>query len=161
MADKDPLTQAKSDALKLLSFSARSSAQLAKRLKEKGYDAAVIADVLEIFKRQRLIDDNAYAEEFVRSRGVQGGSGRRKLERDLKAKGVAPAAVSQALEKYGPEEEARQALEIAERRIGAWRELPKPKQKQRLFGFLARRGFSNDAITAAFKKVFSANLDLD
>lgn len=161
MSEKDPLTKAKSDALKLLSFRARSCAELGKRLREKGYDESVTGEVLEIFKRQHLIDDEKFAEEFVQSRGAHGASGRRRLERDLKAKGLAPAAVSQALAKFGPEEEARQALEIAEKRITAWRDLPKPKQRQRLFGFLARRGFSSDAINEAFKKVFSTQADLD
>ena len=158
---EEQFAKAKSDALKLLSFRARTSKELSRRLREKGYDEALAGEVVEVFKRQRLVDDSAFAEEFVRSRGNQGAAGRRRLERDLKMKGIETALISQALEKFGPEEEASQALELGTRRLAAWKDLPQTKQRQRLYGFLGRRGFSNDAITAAFRKLFSTHLNLD
>ena len=158
--DRDALlAKAKNDALKLLSFRARSSSELLKRLREKGYDTSVSEEVLTLFKKQRLINDEAFVEEFVRSRSLHGASGRRRLERDLKTKGLAPALISDALAKVSPEEEARQATEIAIRRQATFKSLPQAKQKQRLFGFLARRGFSTDSINVAFRKVFSTAIE--
>lgn len=159
--EKDPYVLAQNDALKLLSFRARTSAELAKRLREKGHADEYVGRVIEFFSRQRLVDDRAYAEEFTRSRGRQGAAGRRKIERELKARGVPASAIAEAMAQYGPEEELQRALDAAARRVAAWKDLPKPKQRQRLFGFLARRGFSSDAIQAAFKKLLDTQVELE
>ena len=141
------LEAAREAALKLLERARRTRADLARRLGERGYAAPTIEQALERLTRVGLVDDVEYARAFLRGRLGRRAAGRRRLEQELRARGVTPADVAGAFERLAEEVEgARRAVAQAERR---YRALDPQLRRRRLYALLARRGFDPDAIAAA------------
>ena len=73
------------------------------------------------------------------------------LERELRAKGVAPELIERALAHADLDEEALVKQLIAER-LPRLRSLDEPTRWRRLVGFLHRRGFSEKTIRRVLSK---------
>lgn len=153
--EEKALIKAKSDALRLLSFSARSSSELRKRLQMKRFSSDLIDQVIESFTRQGLLDDKKFAKLYAESRVYNRPTGRKNLEMDLKKKGLAPELVSETLSELKDYDEKAMAKELVIRRLRSMKGISAQKKKARLFGFLKRRGFGNDSIFSAMNEAFA------
>lgn len=109
----------------------------------------------------KLLDDEEFAHEWVRSRHANSGRGRHALRRELRTKGIADDIVADALETIDPEDERQNAYALAEKKLTfdadelADRAL-RAKAYRRLSGALGRRGYPPDVITAVVKDVIAA-----
>ncbi|MFG2446824.1 regulatory protein RecX [Nocardia fluminea] len=150
------LEQAKDACLRLLSVRARSRAELAKRLGEKGFRVEVIEAALERFTEVGLINDASFAEQWVHERHTYSGRGKKALQRELREKGVTPGDAEQALSMVTDDAEHARAADLVRRRL---RTLPvtldRDKAVRRLVGMLARRGYDQSTAFA----VVTAELD--
>lgn len=161
MARLEPSTDpdaAREAALRLLERTRRTRRDLAKRLRDRGYPAEVVEATLDRLAAVGLVDDVEYACAFLRGRAARRPSGRRRLEQELRGRGVAAEDVTLAFERFGAErgvgegdavdeaEGARRVLALAARR---YRGLDPRTRRQRLYALLVRRGFDRDAIEAA------------
>ena len=155
-SEEQELLKAKSDALRLLSFSARSADELRARLKRKKYTDALINRVIEGFQKQGLIDDAKFAKLFAESRVYSRPTGKRQLEMDLKKKGLAPELVRQTIADLKDYDEKGMVRELARKRLKGMTGVSKEKKRARLFGFLKRRGFGSEAIFSVMDELFSA-----
>ena len=142
-------------ALRLLERTRRTRADLAKRLRDRGYAAATIEQALDRLAAVGLVDDVEYACAFLRGRASRRPAGRRRLELELRARGVGAEDVALAFERSAPDagsadeaEGARRVLALAERR---YRTLDPRSRQQRLYALLVRRGFDRETIAAALK----------
>ena len=79
---------AREAALRLLERTRRTRSDLSRRLREKGYDAAVIEQVLERLAGVGLVDDAEFARAFLKGRWGRRAAGWRRLEQDLRGRGV-------------------------------------------------------------------------
>jgi regulatory protein len=149
----DKILKVKSDALRLLAFRPRSVAELRGKLEDKGHQAGDIAMVLEEFEKKGLLNDEKFGRLLVQSKLNQKPSSKRVLEMELKKKGLSPKAQAAAMETLSDYDEKAAAMEIAEQRAGTMEGLPREKKKQRLYGFLKRRGFSDDVVFTVMNKV--------
>lgn len=141
--------KAKSDGLRLLSFRPRSVEELRRRLSAKKTDAVIVERVIETFRKQGLLDDAKFAKLLSNAAILGRPVCRRKLEADLRSKGVAKEVIDKTLAGLSDFDEKKAAQEIVEKRFQKLASLPLQKKKARAFGYLKRRGFSNDAIYAA------------
>jgi regulatory protein len=163
---RDEPYRARDAALALLSYRARSTAELRRRLLQKGFGPDIADRCVDEMRARGYLDDGAFAEAFVRDRLRLRPRGRRRLVAELRAKGVEPdtaaGAVARALEEAGATEQDL-ALEAA--RAGAARHrgtvrgaAPGPRARSRarrsLYGYLGRRGFAPDAVHTALRDVF-------
>jgi regulatory protein len=126
---------------------------LARRLKDKGFAPATIEGVLGRLADVGLVDDAEYARAWLAGRRGRRPSGWRRLESELRAKGVAADDIARARamleEREGAVDEvaaARKAVAAAELRMAA---LDPRVRRGRLWGLLARRGFTPDVIREA------------
>ena len=140
-------------ALRLLERQRRTRSDLERRLRDKGYAGATAAQVLERLAGVGLVDDVEYARAFMAGRRARRSAGARRIEQELRARGVGAddiAAASARLdaEQGGVDEvaAARKVLAQAERRS---RGLEPRVRRQRLYALLARRGFDGDVIRRA------------
>ena len=151
--------QAREAALHLLAVRPRSAAELARRLRAKGYSEAETAPVLERLAELGMIDDAAFAGMLARDRVRLRPQGRRRLLGELRAKGVdedtARAAFAGALESESIDE-----LELARRAAAKWRpragEEP-ASARRRLYGYLARRGFDGEVVREVVEETLGAS----
>jgi regulatory protein len=151
---RDP-DAAREAALRLLERTRRTRSDLAKRLRDRGYAAAAIEQTLDRLAAVRLVDDVEYACAFLRGRASRRPAGRRRLELELRARGVGAEDIARAFDRNAAEAEgsneeegARRVLALAERR---YRSLDPRTRRQRLYALLMRRGFDRDTIEAALR----------
>jgi regulatory protein len=140
--DADPESVARAIVLRRLTAAPRTRAQLADDLRRRAVPDEVAERVLDRFGEVGLVDDEAFAEAWVRSRHSGRGLARRALAHELRQKGVDDQTVAAALDEIGPDEEARAAAELVARRLPATRGLPADARARRLAGVLARKGYS-------------------
>jgi SOS response regulatory protein OraA/RecX len=141
----DPVSVARNICLRLLTERARSRHELADALQRKGVPEEAARAVLERFSDVGLIDDAAFAEQWVRSRHAGRGLGRRALAVELRRKGVAEELAGSVLETLDDEAEELRARQLVDRKLRTMalgdRE-QRATASRRLAGMLARRGYT-------------------
>lgn len=122
--------------------SVREVQDYARRKKWTPEDTALIIEKLQT---RRYLDDANFARAWVENRALGGKTSKRKLQMELKAKGVADNVIKQVLENAEfDESDALNAI------IAKKRRLPKyAADEQKLMQYLARQGFSFDDIKQA------------
>nr|BAL58762.1 regulatory protein RecX [Candidatus Acetothermum autotrophicum] len=140
--------RARAYLLKLLKHRPRSRHEAFVRLQQKGFSEEIVESVLEQAARAGVLDDAKFAQLWVEDRLARRPRSRRMLERELRAKGVAPEHIQRALARAGLDEEALVRELIAER-SPRLRSLDEQTRRRRLVGFLRRRGFSERIIRRA------------
>lgn len=142
-AEPDPHSVARRVVLRQLAMGPRTRRQLEDKLRDKGCDPVVGAQVLDRMGEVGLVDDEAYAEMYVRSKQETKGLAASALRHELRQKGVADEVVDAALEEIDPEHERAQAQALVARRARSLQGLDRETQTRRLAGFLARKGYSS------------------
>ncbi|MGH3054797.1 MAG: regulatory protein RecX, partial [Gaiellaceae bacterium] len=147
---------AREAALKLLDHARRTRADLTRRLADRGFAAGTVAEVLERLANVGLIDDVEYARAFLAGRWGRRAAGWRRLEQDLRGRGLSrediAAARAKLEENVGPVDEmagARRVIAQSARRFAA---LDPRARRQRLWALLSRRGFDSETIERALRE---------
>ena len=143
-------------ALDLLAVRARSSRDLQIRLRRAGAGEAQTSWAIERLTAQGFLDDAAYARGVARAKALSGGVSRRKVIGVLRQKGVAADVASEAIDATLAEVELDEygaALAVAQKRARALRNLDAAVQRQRLYAFLARRGYESDVVRRVLAEV--------
>lgn len=141
---EDQLHHARNYAYLLLSYKARTSAELRQRLARKGFGPDVVQATLARLAELGMVNDEKFARQFAEDRVNLGHKGKWRVRAELRKRGVAREQVEQAI--AGAPDEAVAAREVAAKFRARNRRLEPEVLKRRLYGFLARRGFSPDTI---------------
>jgi len=143
--------QARALCLRLLTARARTRAELEGQLTKRGYPDDVSTRVLDRLADVGLIDDADFAEQWVRSRRVNAGKGKRALAAELRTKGVDNEVITAALSDIDAGAERERAEQLVNDKLRRERNTEdEAKLTRRLVGMLARRGYSQ---TMAFDVV--------
>lgn len=150
-------TQAKDVCLRLLTDRARSRTELADKLAAKGFTPEVAERALNRLAEVGLIDDAAFAEQWVHSRHTFSGKGKKVLAQELRRKGVSDTDAEPALAAITPADESARAAELVRRKLATLPgDLTPDKATARLVGMLARRGFNQSMAYAVVKDELAA-----
>lgn len=136
--------QARNLCLRLLTVRARARAELAAQLTKRGYPDDVTGRVLDRLVEVGLVDDWDFAEQWVRSRHVNAGKGKRALAAELRTKGVDDELIAEALDDVDADAERARAEQLVADKLRRERltdETDEVKVTRRLVGMLARRGY--------------------
>ena len=147
---------AREAAIGLLARRERSRAELRAALKRKGFEPGSIESVLDTLEKERLQSDSRFAGAWVSTRRCLSPRGRTALVYELKQKGISESQIDSSLKSYTEVEESEALRELIAARlprlIASGHE--QPKIKQRLLGFLARRGFKYEDIRQVLARHF-------
>lgn len=153
--------RARKRVLYYLKDSDKTRAQILTKLRQGMYPQEVIDDALQFLEAHHFVDDRRYAENYVEE--LKGRKSRREIAAKLYARGIsgeqAREIMEDALGKEDEYEACRKALlkKLGRRAAdGAEQELPSD-EKRRAYAFLARRGFSADAIEYSFRHLKEEN----
>lgn len=142
----------------LRSLEARSYARadLARRLVRKGHARSAVDAALERVSALGLLDDAAFAANFVQTRSARG-RGPVRLMRDLASMGVERSCIDAAIAAHWPDgtDDAEVPLALATRRAAQLGGLARPVKRRRLLAYLARRGYSGRTVSAVVAKVLT------
>jgi regulatory protein len=135
--------QARGLCLRLLTARARTRAELSGQLAKRGYPDDVSDRVLDRLAQVGLVDDIDFAQQWVQSRRVNAGKGKRALAAELRTKGVDNDVITAALADIdaGAERERAEQLVRDKLRREKLGDGDDPKVMRRLVGMLARRGY--------------------
>lgn len=139
---QDQNVKAYDAALHFLGSRPRSEREIRDRLARHEYDPHVVDAVIERLRRIKLVDDAAFAAYWVEQRAAHKPRGARLLKQELRHKGVSQDLVTEAL----PEDDDEGAYRAAERKAVSLRALDERTFKQRLGGFLQRRGYGYETV---------------
>lgn len=143
--------RAKLRAMHLLEKMDRTRAELKKKLEQSGYPTKAVEETLEYVESFHYIDDVRYAARYIEFQKSKKGKARLKME--LLQKGISAEIVARALEEA---EEQMDAKETIRRMLQSKRKGEGPleeKEKQRLYGFFMRKGFSSSEILSVFREI--------
>lgn len=143
--------RAKLRAMNLLQKRTYTEKQLRDKLKEGFYSEEIIEDTISYVKSFHYVDDEQYALDYLTYH--EGSKSMRQMEMDLYKKGISKETYRQALvlweENGGKQDEQEMIRSLLEKKhYSADWDL---KNKQKLYGFLLRKGYSPDAITRAMR----------
>lgn len=155
---RDVAWKARDAALSLLSHRARSQTELKRRLKRKGFEEDTADATVARLSDLGVVNDAAFAESFVRDRVRLRPHGKRRLAAELRAKGVDRDTAHAAIDDVMEREDASEA-DLARAAAARWK--PRPgeepgKARQRLQGFLARRGFGGEVVRQVVREKLAA-----
>lgn len=121
---------------------------LGRRLRRKGHSPYAVEAALEHAESLGLLDDVAFARNYVQTRTARG-RGPSRLVTDLLAMGVERSLIDRAVAAEWAEgtDRAQVPKALAEARAARLRGLPAPVKRRRLLAYLARRGFTGREVT--------------
>lgn len=118
--------------------------------------------VTELFLARKYLDDEQYARLFVRDQLTRKPQGARLIKQKLSRKGIKDADVSMIMEDENLDESSLafeaatkklKTLKTAQGKTGSGKAILTLDQKQKLYRFLASRGFSPDVTIKTLKKI--------
>jgi regulatory protein len=156
IVDFDYFVDAKRIALAYLNHRSRSEKEIRDRLKREDIPEEVTLRVISFLGEHGLVNDGAWAKAFVNDKLHRKPVSSRQLAFGLAQKGVAKEVIAETLAELNAtetdEDRAMQAAEKRWPRILRTESNPK-KQKQKLYTFLAGRGFGYEVIESVWKKL--------
>ena len=151
--EKKELVRAKNTAYRYLSYRPRSYAEVEKKLRDREFGEALVNAVLSDMIRLGYLDDEKFADQWVQGRVRLRGLGRRRIEQELRDKGVDRETIRRALTSLLTTElEIETAKKSAHRKLASMQTLDRDTRRRRLAGFLERKGFSYEVIRSILKE---------
>ena len=151
-ADEDAVPEefreARNKGLYYLQFSGKTENEMRKKLAEQGFSPASVEDAVLFLKHYRYLDDEDYARRYVEKNGNK--KSIRQMKFDLRQKGIGDDLVEMVFEDMEVDEPS-QILGLL-RKKNYDPEEPDPAKRQKIYAFLARKGFSYEAINSAMKQ---------
>lgn len=154
LQERGELQKRYDQALHFLTFRPRSRSEVEKYLGKKGVTPEQSEKILARLQEAGLLDDREFARFWVESRESFKPRGRSALQHELRQKGLSDADIQETLERTLPSEE-ESAYRAAQ---GRARRLPKTDYfefRRKLWAYLARRGFSGEAIKRAIESLWN------
>ena len=142
----DSPADARTYALKLLSYRSRSKKEMTEKLRLRGFPAEHIEGTLAFLENTGLINDESLAADLFRHSIEYKFLGRQGIKVFLLKRGIDRQLVETTLAAHSKEREEQAAREFAERKMKVFRNYPDAVAKRRLSGMLQRRGFSGSTI---------------
>lgn len=147
--------RAKLRAMNLLKSREYTTKQLHDKLKQGGYPEDMITQALDYVASYHYTDDLRYAVSYMQSHETD--KSRRRIEQDLMRKGIGKETLEKAWQTWeargGEQDEQQMISELLEKRGYCPREADL-REKQRLYGFLMRRGFSGEQVRKALGDIY-------
>jgi regulatory protein len=139
-------------ALRYLSYRPRSEAEVRQKMISSGYAETVIEKVITRLRDSKFIQDPQFAQMWVENRSTFRPRSQRVLKMELRQKGIHDDTIEAALADVDDDDLAYQA---AARRAQKYAGLEWQDFREKLSGFLARRGFSYGTIAPVVRQVWA------
>jgi len=139
----DPESVARKILLDQLTGQARTRSELATKLAKKNVPDDIARRLLDRFEEVGLVDDAAFAREWVASRQPGKGLAGRALAQELRRKGVDDEVAREALDSIDPADEEHAARLLVRKKLRSLTRVDDTTATRRLVGMLARKGYSS------------------
>lgn len=136
-------------AMHILERTDKTEAQLRKKLEESEYPKEAVESAIAYVTSYGYLDDRRYAKHYIEWK--KKGKGKARLKMELVQKGISREIIEEVLEStdFGETREMIRQIILKKRKTN----IPmNEKEKQRLYGFLMRKGFASSDILAVMRE---------
>lgn len=144
--------RAKNYILSRISYATKTSFEIRKILKDKGYDGDVIDRLIDFLISYNLIDDEAFVRSFIANKSSINGWPKNKIKYKLKLKGVSDSLIDENLDLIDDDKEYEKAFYFAEKKARGDFSF---ESKNKVYRHLASKGFDFDIIGRVIAELFS------
>ncbi len=145
--------KAREIVFRMLKLRLYSEQEIRTRLTKKQIEPKFIEDTIQYFKELEFIDDRKFTRQWIASRLAKS-FGATRIRFELRHKGIGDDLLNEELKVIAQDyDEERIVEKLAHKRAQVYHGIPKDKLKQRVYGYLARRGFSSYAIGKAMREI--------
>lgn len=151
--EKGEIEVATDKAMKHLSKSQKTEKEIFSHLLSKGFDENIATYVVEKLKEYSYIDDEKYANDYVKSYSKY--DGKRKIVYGLKQKGVPDEIINKVIDEFEFDEDI--AFNVLTKYMKG-----KPldiKTKQKAYRFLQGKGFDGEEISHAINSIWQGDIE--
>lgn len=145
----DRQERARQHALRLLARRQRSEHELRQSMRRRGLTEGDVQAVLDQLRQGGWLGDLAFAHAWIENRQTFRPRSARALRHELRQKGVDAQTIEAALDGFNETEAAEAAARVGARKYAG---LPETDFRQRLAGYLSRRGFAYSSISPLLKR---------
>jgi len=153
LLDEDTYEVAFQKALQFINHRPRSVDETRRRLAKKGFSDEVIEATLTKLKDKNWLDDLDFSRQWIENRNTFRPRSERLLAYELRLKGVADDKITQALEKFGGDENEL-AYQAGIKKAKKCRQESKFDFQKKVGGFLGRRGFHYGIVKPAVERLW-------
>jgi regulatory protein len=146
-------------ALHFLSYRPRSSAEVQQNLIKRGTTEALVDETVDRLRRAGLVNDQEFARAWVENRNTFQPRSKSALRMELRQKGLSDEIFQPILDEQVDEQAL--AFEAARKYVRRLEGLEWLKFRQKLSGFLARRGFSYTTLSPVVSEVWKETRTAD
>lgn len=150
--DSLEFSEAMERAGRFLARRPRSEREVRDDLVTAGFEADTIERSVARLYELSLLDDVAFAADWIEHRTRRSGRGKRAVLAELSAKGVAREDAETAWGEVAPDEHS-QAVKLATAYVRRVASKPLAEQARRIGDMLARKGFDRDVAAGALREV--------
>ncbi|HHV45848.1 MAG TPA: hypothetical protein GXX53_02900 [Tissierellia bacterium] len=143
--------KAKDKALKFLSYRQRSQKEIEDKLKKEGFSDEIIEKTVDFLKSYNLIDDIAFAKNFMMDKSNINKYGPERIRYELYMRGISKDIIDEVLEGYGDEYSI--ALDLAKKKIKSYKGNDRNAIYRKLGTFLQSKGFSYECISKVLREL--------
>jgi regulatory protein len=148
------LKRAKNTAYRYLTIRPRSRVEVERKLQEREFPPDIISSVIDHLIKLGYLNDEQFARQWAASRVRSRGLGRRRLEQELRSKGVSRDTIKETLGTlFEDGSEVEVARKEADKKLRTLIRFETVVRRRRLAGFLERKGFSSEIIRTILRTV--------
>jgi regulatory protein len=142
-------------AVKYIGYRSRSISEVKRHLFKKEIDEEIIDHVIDQLEQKGLLNDASFATMWIENRNEFRPRSHRLLASELRKKGIDTVIIQEALENTIPDEDL--AHLAARKQARKYERYEWEIFRQKLGGYLARRGFSYGTIKPVIEQVWEEN----
>lgn len=158
--DKPAKTYTPAEALpKIAAFCAyqeRTQKEVAEKLKSYGLDEDEAGEIIIRLGREKLLDEERYAQSYARGKHRTNGWGRRRIKLEMKAKGLSDYCIKSGLKELDGDEYYDKLKQLLGQRDAREKETHPMKRKMKLMAYLTQKGYESDLIQEALGELGGA-----
>ncbi|MET4074041.1 regulatory protein RecX [Hymenobacter sp. UYCo722] len=163
--DKAPKQYTPGEALqKIAAFCAyqeRHQKEVEQKLKSYGLDEDEAGEIIIRLSREKLLDEQRFAQSFVRGHYRQKKWGRRRIVQELKQKGISEYCIKAGLKEIDGEEYYQNLVALMEKKDRQEKEKNPRVRRMKISQYLTGKGYEHDLIKMALDDLGKAPEDDD
>ena len=153
-ADDKELTRARNSAYRYLSIRPRSRLEVEKKLHDREFPPDIVRSVIDHLTRLGYLDDGKFSSQWVSNRIRLRGFGRRRIEQELRTKGISRELIKETLDGvFEGSSEIDTARREAEKKLKTLARFEPEVRRRRLAGHLERKGFPSGVIHTILRSI--------
>lgn len=132
-------------------YQERTFKEVEAKLRDYGLTEDEAGEIIIRLSREKLLDEERYAKSFVRGKYRYKKWGRRRIQQELKQKGLSEYCIKAGLKEIDGDEYYQNLVDLLEKKNAQEKERHPAKRRQKLLQFLTLKGYESDLIRMALE----------